>query len=215
MLTEGPKRPELQPGAVGDEYRRRGQGGARGQGGVVVFRASGSCGSAREAPAGMLEGSGWPEGRRRRAIAQKSGNSPAAVRCDSGTVVARIGASELGVNPGLRADLWWGSAGAVARQGVVAVAAPACGAAEQGAAEQSGVGVAARVGWSRGVRGRYLKGGGVPLACAPGFGTPASAPGIAGGRCGRRKATLTCGPDGAASGSGRTLAGGPVRGDAG
>ena len=158
MLTEGPKRPELQPGAVGDEYRRRGQGGARGQGGVVVFRASGSCGSAREAPAGMLEGSGWPEGRRRRAIAQKSGNSPAAVRCDSGVVVARIGASELGVNPGLRADLWWGSAGAVARQGVVAVAAPACGAAEQGAAEQSGVGVAARVGGSRGGPRAVFKG---------------------------------------------------------
>ena len=175
----------------------------------------GSDGSTREAPAGMLEGSGWPERRLRRAIAQKSGNSPAAVRCDSGTVVARIGASELGVIPGLRADLWWGSAGAVARQGVVAVAAPACGAAEQGAAEQSGVGVAARVGGSRGVRGRYLKGGGAPLACAPGFGKPASAPGIAGVRCGRRKATLTCGPDGAASGSGRTLAGGPVRGDAG
>jgi hypothetical protein len=62
------------------------------------------------------------------------------------------------VNPGLRADLWWGSAGAVARQGVVAVAAPACGAAEQGAAEQSGVGVAARVGGSRGVLGGF-KGG--------------------------------------------------------
>ena len=75
---------------------------------------------------------------------------------NSGAVVARIGASELGVNPGLRADLWWGSAGAVARQGVVAVAAPACGAAEQGVAEQSGVGVAARVGGSRGVRGRHL-----------------------------------------------------------
>ena len=73
-------------------------------------------------------------------------------------VVARIGASELGVNPGLRADLWWGSAGAVARQGVVAVAAPACGAAEQGAAEQSGVGVAARVGGSRGGPRAVFKG---------------------------------------------------------
>ena len=89
---------------------------------------------------------------------KNSGNSPAAVRCDSGVVVARIGASELGVNPGLRADLWWGSAGAVARQGVVAVTAPACGAAEQGAAEQSGVGVAARVGGSRGGPRAVFKG---------------------------------------------------------
>ena len=161
----------------------------------MVFRASGSCGSAREAPAGMLEGSGWPEGRRQRAIAQKSGNSPAAVRCDSGTIAARTGAIELGVNPGLRADLWWGSAGAVARQGVVAVAAPACGAAEQGAEEQSGVGVAARVGGSMGVRGRYLKGGGAPWACAPGFGKPASVSAeIAGFSCARGKTGLTVGP---------------------
>ena len=159
--------------------------------------------------------SGKSESHRRREIVAVVELTCGETWSNSGEGAARTGASGLRVNPGLRADLWWGSAGAVARQGVVAVAAPACGAAEQGAVEQSGVGVAARVGGSRGVCGRYLKGGGAPLACAPGFGKPASAPGIAGGHCGRRKATLTCGPDGAASGSGRTLAGGPVRGDAG
>ena len=61
MLTEGPKRPELQPGAVGDEYRRRGQGGARGQGGVVVFLASGSRGSTRDVAARVHTGLGRSE----------------------------------------------------------------------------------------------------------------------------------------------------------
>ena len=51
MLTEGPKQPELQRGAVGDEDRRRGQGGARGQGGVVVLLASGSRGSTHDVAA--------------------------------------------------------------------------------------------------------------------------------------------------------------------
>jgi len=61
VLTEGPKRPELQRGAVGDEDRRRGQGGARGQGGVVVLLASGSHDSTRDVAARVHTGLGWSE----------------------------------------------------------------------------------------------------------------------------------------------------------
>ena len=61
VLTEGPKRPELQRGAVGDEDRRCGQGGDRGEGGVVVLLASGSRGSTRDVAARVHTGLGRPE----------------------------------------------------------------------------------------------------------------------------------------------------------
>ena len=64
-----------------------------------------------------------------------------------------------------------------------------------GSARQSRREAAARVGGSRGVRGRYLKGGGAPWACAPGFGKPASVSAeIAGFSCARGKTGLTVGP---------------------
>jgi len=138
-------------------------GGARGRGiwgGVAaeVPRLLDPVEEMRRRAAEVQRWSGKPESHRRREIVAVVELTCGETWSNSSEGAARTGASGLRVNPGLRADLWWGSAGAVARQGVVAVAAPACGAAEQGAAEQSGVGVAARVGGSRGGPRAVFKG---------------------------------------------------------
>ena len=59
--------------------------------------------------------SGKPESHRRREIVAAVELTCGETWSNSGDGAARTGASGLRVNPGLRADLWWGSAGCCGR----------------------------------------------------------------------------------------------------
>ena len=71
----------------------------------------------------MLWGQDGPKGHRRREIETAAKLTFVGSRSNYGEDVARIGAIGLRVEPGLRAELWRGLAGAVVRQGDVAATA--------------------------------------------------------------------------------------------
>ena len=132
----------LEQGVVQGARRRRPAveaGGVRGiWGGVAaeVPRLLDPVEEMRRRAAEVQRWSGKPESHRRREIVAAAELTCGETWSNSGEGAARTGASGLRVNPGLRADLWWGSAGRCGRGS----AGVRCGRARRGGAERRGGG---------------------------------------------------------------------------